>query len=55
MTVKDEGSMSKRSISSINEVEVRKYVLSSKVKFQEVLLMRICFVNVHDKLELGNI
>ena len=55
MTVKDEGSMSRGNISSANEVEVRKCVLSSKVMFQDVLLMRICFVNVQDKWELGNI
>ena len=55
MTVKDEGSIPRRSISSTNEVEVRKCVMSSKVTFQEILLMRISFVNVHDKSELGNI
>ena len=47
--------MLRRSIFLANEVEVRKCVLSSKVTFQEVLLMRICFVNVQDKWELGNI
>ena len=38
-----------------NEVEVGKCFLSSKVTFYEVLLMTICFVNVQDKWELGNI
>ena len=46
MIVKDEGSMPRRSISSANEMEVRKCVMLSKVTFQEVLLMRIHFVNV---------
>ena len=55
MAVKDGGSMPRRNIFSTNEVEVRKCVLSSKVTFQKVLLMRIYFVNVQDKLELGNI
>ena len=55
MTVKDGGSMPRRSISSANEVEVRKCVLTSKVTFQEVLLVRIYFVNVQDKWEMGNI
>ena len=49
MTVKVGGSMPRRSISSANEVEVRRCVLSSKVMFQEVLLIRICIVNVQDK------
>ena len=39
----------------LNEVKVRKCVLSSKVMFQEVLLIRLCIVNVQDKWELGNI
>ena len=55
MTVKDGGSMPRRSIFSTNEIEVIKCVLSSKVTFQEVLLIRICFVNVQEKWELGNI
>ena len=55
MIMKDGGNMPRRSISSANEVEVKKCVLSSKVTFQEVLLMRICFVNVQDKWELRNI
>ena len=55
MTVKAGGGMLRRSISSANEAEVRKCVLSSRVTFQEVLLIRICTVNVHDKWELGNI
>ena len=49
MTVKDRRSKPRRSISSANEVEVRKYVLSSRMTFQEVLLIRICTANVHDK------
>ena len=55
MTMKDEGSMPRRNISSANKVDVRKCVLLSKATFQEVLLMRICFVNVQDKWELENI
>ena len=55
MTVKDRGSVPRKGISLANEVKVKKCVLSSKVKFQEVLLMRICIVNVQDKWELGNI
>ena len=39
----------------LNEAEVRKCILSSRVMFQEVLLIRICIVNVQDKWELGNI
>ena len=39
----------------LNEVEIRKYNLSSRVTFQEILLIRICIVNVQDKWELGNI
>ena len=50
MTVKAGGSMPRRSISSTNEVEVKKCVLSSKVTFQEVLLIRICTVNVQEKM-----
>ena len=41
MTMKDRGKMSRRNISSADEVEVRKCVLSSNVRFQDVLLMRI--------------
>ena len=55
MTVKGRGSMLSSSISSANKVEVRKCVLSFKVTFQEILLIRIRFVNVQDKWELGNI
>ena len=39
----------------LNKAEIRMCVLSSKVTFQEVLLIRICIVNVQDKWELGNI
>ena len=39
----------------LNEVEVEKCVLSSKVTFQEILLIRICIMNIQDKWELGNI
>ena len=39
----------------LNEAEIRKYNLSSRVTFQEILLIRICIVNVQDKWELGNI
>ena len=53
MTEKVGGSMPRRSISSANEVEVKKCVLSSRVTFQEILLIRICIVNVQDKWELG--
>ena len=53
MTMKDGRSMSRRSISSANEVEVIKCAMSSKVTFQEVLLIH--FVNVQDEWELGNI
>ena len=49
MTVKSGESMSRSSISSVDEVDVRKCVLSSKVKFQEILLIRIHFVNVQDE------
>ena len=38
----------------LNEAKVKKCVLSSRVTFQEVLLIRICIVNVH-KWELRNI
>ena len=55
MTEKVGGSMPRRSISLANEVEVKKCVLSSRVTFQEILLIRICIVNVQDKWELGNI
>ena len=47
MTMKGGGSMPRRSISSsANEVEVKKCVLLSKVMFREVLLIRICFMNI---------
>ena len=49
MTVKDGGSVPRRSISSANTMKVRKCVLSSKGMLQETLLIRICFVNVYDK------
>ena len=49
MTMKSRGGMSRRNISLANEVEVKKCVLSSRVTFQEVLLIRICIVNVQDK------
>ena len=39
----------------LNKAEIRRCVLSSKVTFQKVLLIRICIVNVQDKWELGNI
>ena len=39
----------------LNEAEVRKCVLSSRVAFQKILLTRICIMNVQDKWELGNI
>ena len=55
MTVKAGGGMPRRSIFSTNETEVRKYILSSRVTFQEVLLIRICIVNVQDKWVLRNI
>ena len=41
--------------SQLNEAEVRKCVLSSRVTFHEILLIRICIMNVQDKWELGNI
>ena len=39
----------------LNKAEIRKCVLSFRVTFQEVLLIKICIVNVQDKWELGNI
>ena len=39
----------------LNEAEVRKCVLSSRVTFQEILLIRLCIMNIQDKWELGNI
>ena len=39
----------------VNKAEIKKYDLSSKVTFQEILLIRICLMNVQDKWELGNI
>ena len=55
MTVKDRGRKLRRSISSANEVEVEKCVMSSRMTFQEVLLIRICIANVQDKWEPRNI
>ena len=55
MTVKAGGGMLRRSISSANEAEVRKCVLSSRVTFQEVLLIRIHIMKVQDEGELRNI
>ena len=48
MTVKTEGGgVGRGGVSSqINEEGVRRCVLSSKVTFQEVLLIRICTVNI---------
>ena len=39
----------------LNKVEIINCVLSSRVTFQEVLLIRICIMNIQDKWELGNI
>ena len=33
----------------LNKAEIRKFVMSSKVTFQEILLIRICIMNVQDK------
>ena len=55
MIVNDRGSKPRRSVSSANEEEVGKCVLSSRMTFQEVLLIRICTVNVQDKWEPRNI
>ena len=50
------GEVGRRGVSpQLNEAEVRKCVLLSRVMFQEVLLIRICTVNVQDKWELRNI
>ena len=49
ITMKDRGNMSRRNISSADEVEVRKCVLSSNVTFQDVLLMRISIRKEQDK------
>ena len=55
MTVKAGGGMPRRSIFSTNETEVRKYILSSRVTFQEVLLIRTCIMNIHKGWKLENI
>ena len=39
----------------LNEAEDRKCALSSKVTFQEILLIKIYVMNVQDKWEMGNI
>ena len=35
--------------SRLNAAEDRKFVLSSRVTFQEILLIRLCIMNVQDK------
>ena len=39
----------------LNKAEVGKYVLSSRVTFQEILLISICIMNIQDKWEMRNI
>ena len=39
----------------LNKAKDRKYVLSSKVTFQEIILVKIYVMNVKDKWEVGNI
>ena len=39
----------------LSEVEVRKSVLSSRVTFQEILVIKIYVMNVQDNWEVGNI
>jgi len=46
MTVKAGKGRSRRSISSTKRRRVKKRVLLSRVTFQEVLLIRICIVNI---------
>ena len=50
------GKVSRGGISPwLSEAEVRKYVLSSKVTFREILLIKIYVMNVQDNWEVGNI
>ena len=39
----------------LKKAEVKKYVLSSRVTFLEILLIKIYVMNVQDKWEVGNI
>ena len=39
----------------LSEIEVRKSVMSSKVTFQEILVIMIYVMNVQDNWEVGNI
>ena len=39
----------------INEIQVKVYILSSKVTFQEILLIRMCVTNEQEGWKLRNI
>ena len=39
----------------LKEAKVKNCVLSSRVTFQEILLIKICMMKVQDKWELGSI
>jgi len=50
------GKVSRGGVSpQLNETEVRKSVLSSRVTFWEILVITIYFMNVLDNWEVGNI
>ena len=50
------GKVSRGGVSQwLSEAEVRKCVLSSRVIFQEILLIKIYVMNVQDKWEVRNI
>ena len=50
MTVKARRGRSRMSISSAKQRRGQRWVLLSKVTFQEVLLIKICTVNVRDRM-----
>ena len=39
----------------LSEAEIRQSVLLFRVTFQEILLIKIYVINVHDNWEVGNI
>ena len=39
----------------INEIQIKVYILSSKVTFQEILLIRMCVTNEQEGWKLRNI
>ena len=56
MTVKAGGEGPRRNISpQPNKANIKMCVLSSRVTLQEVLLIRMCIINIQEGWKLGNI